>query len=61
MFPYGKLDAENDLVRLAKLVPWDVVEERCATQFENNGHPAHPVRMALGVLLIQRRLKSSAQ
>ncbi len=59
MFPYGKLDPENDWVKLATLVPWDVVEERYAARFSNNGHPAHPARMALGALLIQRRLKCS--
>ncbi len=53
MFPYGKLDPENDWVKLAVLVPWDVVEERYAAQFANNGHPAYPA------LLIQRRLKCS--
>ena len=24
VFPYGKLDVENDWVRLAALVPWEV-------------------------------------
>ena len=61
VFPYGKLDPENDWVKLAILVPWEVAEERYAAQFVNNGHPAHPVRMALGALLIQRRLKCSGQ
>lgn len=59
VFPYGKLDSQNDWVRLAALVPWDVAEERYAAQFVNNGHPAHPARVALGALLIQRRLKCS--
>lgn len=59
IFPYGKLDPENDWVKLAALVPCDIVEERYAAQFVNNGHPAHPCRMVLGVLLIQRRLKCS--
>ncbi len=61
VFPYGKLDPENDWVKLAALVPWDVAEERYAARFVNNGHPAHPARMALGALLIQRRLKCSDQ
>ena len=59
VFPYGKLDPENDWIRLAALVPWEVAEERYAARFVNNGHPAHPARMALGALLIQRRLKCS--
>ncbi len=61
MFPYGKLDLENDWVKLAALVPWDVAEEQYAARLVNNGHPAHPARMALGALLIQRRLKCSDQ
>ena len=61
VFPYGKLDVENDWVKLAELVPWEEAEERYAAQFVNNGHPAHPSRMALGALLIQRRLKCSDQ
>ena len=30
VFPYGKLDPENDWVKLAALVPWDTAEERYA-------------------------------
>ena len=59
VFPYGELDPENDWVKLAALVPWDVAEQRYAARFVNNGRPAHPCRMALGALLIQRRLKCS--
>ena len=59
VFPYGNLDPENDWVKLAALVPWDTAEERYAAQFVNNGAPAHPCRVALGSLLIQRRLKCS--
>ena len=59
VFPYGKLDPENDWVKLAAVVPWDAAEERYAARFVNNGHPAHPARVALGALLIQRRLKCS--
>ena len=59
IFPYGTLDQGNDWVKLAALVPWDAAEERYAAQFVNNGHPAHPARMALGALLIKQRLKCS--
>ena len=59
VFPYGTLDPENDWVKLAALVPWDTVEQRYAVQFVNNGHPAHPARMAFGALLIKQRLKCS--
>ena len=59
MFPYGKLDSENDWVKLAALVPWKTTEEGYAAKFVNNGAPSYPCRMALGALLIQRRLKCS--
>ena len=59
VFPYGTLVPENDWVKLAALVPWDTVEQRYAAQFVNNGHPAHPARMAFGALLIKQRLKCS--
>ena len=61
VFPSGKLDSENDWVKLAALVPWEVAEDRYAVRFVNNGHSAHPARMALGALLIQQRLKCSDQ
>lgn len=30
VFPYGELDANNEWVKLAKLVPWDVAEREYA-------------------------------
>ena len=59
VFPYGTLDRENDWVKLAEMMPWETVEEGYAAQFVNNGHPAHPARMALGALVIKQRLKCS--
>lgn len=59
IFPYGKLNPENDWVKLAVLIPWSDIEERYAGHFVNNGHPAHPVRIALGSLIIKQRLTCS--
>lgn len=59
VFPYGKLSAESDWVKLADLIPWDEIEEGYAARFVNNGHPAHPARMAIGALIIRERLKCS--
>jgi len=59
VFPYGKLDPENDWVKLANLVPWDEAEVEYAKQFVDNGHPAHSARIALGALIIKQRLKCS--
>lgn len=58
-FPYGKLDPENEWVKLANLVPWNVAEAEYAKQFVNNGHPAHSVQIALGSLIIKQKLKCS--
>lgn len=59
VFPYGTLDQNNDWVKLAEIVPWNMIEDRYSAQFVNNGHPAHPARMAFGALLIKQRLKCS--
>lgn len=59
VFSYGKLNSENDWVKLAALIPWDEIEERYATGFVANGHPAHSARVALGALIIKQRLKCS--
>ncbi len=59
VFPYGNLNPENDWVKLAELIPWEMVEEKYAARFTNNGHPAHPARMALGALIIKQRMKCS--
>lgn len=58
-FPYGDLDRNNEWVKLADLVPWDVAEREYAKQFVDNGHPAHPARIALGSLIIKQKLKCS--
>ena len=58
-FPFGRLDSENEWGQSALLAPWDVAEEAYAERFVNNGHPAHPVRIALTALIIKQRLKYS--
>lgn len=59
VFLYGKLDPDNEWVKLAGLIPWEIVEERYAAGFVNNGHPAHSARIALGSLIIKQKLKCS--
>ena len=56
VFPYGELDPGNEWVKLANLVPWDVAEREYAKQFVDNGHPAHPARIALGSQIIKQKL-----
>lgn len=40
-------------------MPRDEAEEAYAKQFVNNGNPAHPVRIALGALIIKQELQCS--
>lgn len=54
----GKLNANNRWVKLSKVIPWDIIEDRYAENFpRERGQAAKPVRMALGSLLIQQKLK----
>lgn len=55
-----QLDPENEWVRLAHAIPWEKMEIRYAALFPSKtGHPATPLRMALGILVIQKRKKLS--
>jgi len=52
----GKLSAENRWVKMAKVMPWDLIEEIYAKSFKNDkpeGRPAIPARMAFGALFIK--------
>ncbi len=52
----GKLRTDNRWVKLSKIIPWDIIEDRYAKLFTSNrGQVAKPVRMALGALLIQEK------
>ena len=53
----GKLSGDNRWIKLAKLIPWNELEDYYAAQFCNEcGAPAKPFRMALGALFIKARL-----
>jgi len=53
------LDPNNRWVVKAKLVPWEIAEEKYAHMFMKNGRKAKDIRIALGALLIQQHLKCS--
>jgi len=53
------LDPNNRWVVKAKLVPWEMAEERYAHTFMKNGRKAKDIRIALGALLIQQQMKCS--
>ena len=54
----GKLRSDNRWVRLTKLVPWEEIEEQYAENFADSGMgaPAKAARIALGALIIQKKL-----
>ena len=54
----GKLRADNRWVKLAELVPWELVEEHYAGALAGTGMgaPALPGRVAFGALVIKERL-----
>lgn len=54
----GKLDPDNRWVRLARIVPWHLVEEDYRANFADSGMgaPAKESRIALGALIIKERL-----
>ena len=52
----GKLMAENRWVKMAKVMPWDLIEEIYSKSFKNDnteGRPPIPSRMAFGALYIK--------
>ena len=54
----GRLSAENRWVKLAKLMPWDLVEDLYMESFKNettDGRPPIPARIAFGSIFIKER------
>lgn len=60
-FTGARLDPENRWVKIAGLVPWDIVEAKYNAGFENQevGNVAKPGRMALGAMLIKEKYQES--
>ena len=56
--PMGlKMNPNNRWIRKAETIPWNSIEDRYAKLFPSHtGMPAKPLRMALGALLIQKKL-----
>ena len=55
-----ELDFHNEWIKLADAIPWSKMEKKYACMFPSKtGHPATPFRMALGILIIQKRKKLS--
>jgi IS5 family transposase len=55
-----QLDESNEWISLAAQIDWDAYEKMYAKLFPSRrGHPAKPLRMALGALIIQKRKRLS--
>ena len=55
-----ELDSNNEWIKLAHAIPWSKMEAKYVAMFPSKtGRPATPFRMALGVLIIQKRKKLS--
>ena len=55
----GTLNPNNRWVQMAALVPWSEFEDEYALNFGKTGNVAHPLRMALGTLIIKEKKKTS--
>lgn len=55
------LNPKNRWIKMSKLIPWDIFEEKYSKNFEGSktGKPAKPARMALGAHIIKEKLKLS--
>jgi hypothetical protein len=52
----GKLNADNRWVKMAEIIPWDMVEDIYAKSFKNenpDGRPPVPARIAFGAMYIK--------
>lgn len=57
MFMGAKLDPENRWVKIAGMVPWDMIEKKYAENFKvkGKGRPAKPARFAIASHLIKEK------
>ena len=57
VFTGAKIDPENRWVKIAKMVPWEMIEKKYATNFKvkGTGRPAKPARYALASHLIKEK------
>jgi transposase, IS5 family len=51
----GKMDSHNRWIKMAGMIPWNVLEGKYASQFKAIGRRAKKVQMAIGALIIQQR------
>lgn len=49
-----QLNPKHPLYRLAKAIPWDVLEKEFAKLYSHTGRKAHPVRLMVGLLILKQ-------
>jgi IS5 family transposase len=52
----NQINLDHELIKLSAIIPWDALEKECADLFNDKsalGRPATPVRLIIGLLLLQ--------
>jgi IS5 family transposase len=52
----NQINLDHELIKLSEIIPWDELEKECADTFSDKsalGRPATPVRLIVGLLLLQ--------
>jgi hypothetical protein len=54
LFPFGgKLDTGNRWLKIAGLIPWEILEKKYAACFSDRGRPGTDARLAVGLFLLK--------
>ena len=54
LFPFGgKLDEGNRWLKIAKLIPWQELEEKYSRYFSDRGRPGTDAQLAVGLFLLK--------
>jgi len=48
------LDSKDPLVALADVINWDLFEKEFAKYYSNEGRPAKPIRLMVGLLILKQ-------
>jgi len=48
------LDSKDPLIALADKIDWDIFEESFSKYYSNEGRPAKPIRLMVGLLLLKQ-------
>lgn len=51
----GKLDEDNQWIKLSKIIPWEKIDEIYAKYFSDTGRPGKDSRLVTGLLIVKHR------